>query len=139
SLIAIDREEKYSLLVTQVKLRNAEETNPFRLNIIVSDKKFWEFSFAGEVEESVSKKLAIKEAIKSILSEQSPVLYKKELFEAILGEELQVGYKTFAEEVKEMVEAGELFELRGEKNKVFCSLQPFDENPPEVEVISIDE
>ncbi|MDP3993424.1 MAG: bifunctional DNA primase/polymerase [bacterium] len=139
SLIAIDREEKYSLLVTQVKLRNAEETNPFRLNIIVSDKKFWEFSFAGEVEESVSKKLAIKEAIKSILSEQSPVLYKKELFEAILGEELQVGYKTFAEAVKEMVEAGELFELRGEKNKVFCSLQPFDENPPEVEVISIDE
>lgn len=123
--LAIERKDE-TVTITQTKLRQGQETRPFKLNIINDDTEL-RFEFAGEVEEDQTKKADWKEAIKDYLSEQGVSKYKKEMFDNLKGVGVEGGYSTFKTTVKEMVDKGELFERRGEKNKVFCSLRPFDE------------
>jgi archaellum biogenesis ATPase FlaH len=132
--LAIERKHKEEILtVTQTKLRQGEETRPFKLNIINDDSEF-KLKFAGEVDEIQDKKSDTKEAIKEILEQTNEPMFKKELYETVKSAGVEVGYSTFNTAAKEMVEKNKLFEKKGEKNKIFCSLVPFDqENEPVTE------
>lgn len=122
--LAVDRKEE-SVVITQTKSRQSEELKPFKLEIIQEDNEF-HFEFAGEVEEEKTKKADFREAIKNLLEQEDKPLYKKEIFDKLKASGLDGAYGTFKDAVKDMIEKGELFEKRGERNKVFCSTKPFD-------------
>lgn len=126
--LAIERKDE-AITITQTKLRQGQEIRPFKLNIINDDNEL-RFEFAGEVEEEQTKKADWKESIKDFLSEQNSPKYKKEMFDELSSAGVEGGYSTFKSAVKEMLDKGEIFERRGEKNKVFCSLKAFDEQVP---------
>lgn len=121
--LAVERKDDY-LLIIQTKLRQGEEAKTFKLNIISEEDEF-RFEFAGEVEEEKTKKANFKEAIKDILEKEDQPMYKKQLYETMKSGRVEGGYSTFKSAVQGMIENGELFEKRGERNKVFCSLKPF--------------
>jgi len=124
--LAINRNAKEDLItVNQTKLRQQEEMKPFKLNVI-SDENEFKLEFAGDVDEIQSKKSDIKEAVKDILGQENKPMYKKELSVALKDNGVEGGYSTFKKAIAEMVEKGEIFEKQGEKNKIFCSLHPFE-------------
>ena len=125
--LAIDRKPKENLItIHQTKLRQQQEMKPFNLNII-SDENDFKMEFAGEVDEIQSKKTDIKEAIKDILGQENKPMYKAELSLALKENGVKGGYSTFKTAIKELIESGEIFESKGEKNKTFCSLTSFEE------------
>lgn len=126
--LAIERKDE-AVTITQTKLRQGQEIRPFKLNIIKDDNEL-RFEFAGEVDEEQTKKADWKESIKDYLSEQNTPKYKKEIFDQLKGVGVEGGYSTFKIAVKEMLDKGELFEKRGEKNKIYYSLKTFDEQIP---------
>ncbi len=133
--LAIDRKFKEDLItVHQTKLRQQEEMKPFKLNVI-SDETEFKLEFAGDVDEVQSKKSDIKEAVKDILKQENKPMYKKELSVALKDNGVEGGYSTFKKAIAEMVESGEIFEKKAEKNKVFCSLHPFE--PEKIEQLTM--
>jgi len=118
---------KFTLIITQTKLRQGEEIKPFKLSVI-SDESEFRFDFAGEVDEVQNKKADIKEAVKDILNQKDKSLFGKELFEELRNVGVEGGYSTFKSAIKEMMEKGEIFDRKGEKNKTFYSLVPFGQN-----------
>ncbi|MEK7720710.1 MAG: AAA family ATPase [Bacteroidota bacterium] len=129
--LAIERKDE-AIVITQTKLRQDQEIKPFKLNIINDDNEL-KFEFAGEVDEEQTKKADWKESIKNYLSEQKAPKYKTEMFDQLKGAGVEGGYSTFKTAVKEMLDKGELFEKRGEKNKVYCSLKPSTEEQIPIE------
>ena len=125
--LAVNRKSKEDqIIVTQTKLRQGEEIKPFKLNIISDDDEL-RLEFAGEVDEVQNKKENIKEAIKDILDKEDKPIYKKELHELLNKAGIGGGYSTFKTAIKEMVTEKEVFEKKGEKNKVFCFTKPFED------------
>ena len=123
--LAVERKTKDEYLtITQTKLRQGEEIKPFKLNVI-NDENEIRFEFAGEVDEVQTKKADIKEAVKDILTQEDRPLFGKELFEALHSAGVEGGYSTFKGAIKEMIDKGEIFDKKGEKNKTFYSLVPF--------------
>ena len=120
--LAIERKENF-LIVRQTKLRQGEEAKSFRLSVVNEKNKF-RFEYLGEVDESQTKKTDFKGAIKDILERENKPMYKKELYEILKSSKVEGGYSTFKSAIQEMIKAGELFENKGERNKVFCSLKP---------------
>lgn len=134
SHIAVERKPKEDyLIITQTKLRQGAEMKPFKLNII-NDGQEIKFEYSGEVDEIQTKKADFRESIKNILEFEGKPMYKKELFETLREGGVDGGYSTFKGAVDEMKEKGELFEKKGEKNKTFCSLVPFEEIQAELAV-----
>ncbi|MBI3379356.1 AAA family ATPase [Candidatus Gottesmanbacteria bacterium] len=123
--LAIERKED-SIVISQTKLRQGEEVKPFKLNIIQEEHAL-RFEFSGEIDEEQTKKTDFQEAIKDLLTQENKFMYKKELFDTLKKIGVEGGYSTFKSAVAQMAEKGELFERQGEKNKVFCSLVPFDQ------------
>lgn len=113
------------VIVNQTKLRQGEEMKPFKLNLINEENEI-RFEFAGDVDEVQSKKTDFKEGIRDLMEQEQKPMYKKELFETLRKNGVEGGYSTFKIATQEMVENGGLFEQRGEGNKMFCSLKPFD-------------
>lgn len=126
--LAIERKEGY-ITITQTKLRQEQEIIPIKVGVINEENEF-RFEYWGEVDEVQTKKDDAKKAIKDILSQENKVMYKKEIFEAIKNGRLDIGYKTFENATKEMVAKEELFEKRGERNKIYCSLYKNNLNEP---------
>lgn len=121
--LALEKNQKEEFItIIQAKLRQEHEIKPFKLGII-SDENSFSFEYFGDVDEIQTKKGDCKEAIKEILERKAKPMYKKELFDSLRNGGLEVGYSTFKTTTKEMSEAGEIFEERGEKNKIFCSLE----------------
>jgi Fe2+ or Zn2+ uptake regulation protein len=118
--LAVERKEGY-IVITQTKLRQEQEIKAFKIGVINEENEF-RFEYWGEAEETQTKKGNAKEAIKDILSRESKPMYRKEIFEAVKNDGLDIGYKTFENAIKEMIVKEELFEKRGEKNKTYCSL-----------------
>lgn len=118
--LAVERKEGY-VIITQTKLRQEQEIKAFKIGVINEENEF-RFEYWGEVEETQTKKGNAKEAIKGILSRESKTMCKKEIFEAVKNDGIDIGYKTFENAIKEMTAKEELFEKRGEKNKTYCSL-----------------
>ena len=132
--LAVERKPKEDyLIITQTKLRQGQEIKPFKLNIINDDNEI-KFEYAGEVDEVQTKKADFREAIKDILEQEGKPMYKKELFETLGKGGIEGGYSTFKGAVDDMKERGELFEKKGEKNKTFCSLGPFEETQTKLTV-----
>ena len=124
SHLAIERKEK-SLIVTQTKLRQAEEIKPFKLDII-SDEDMLKFEFVSEVDEIQTKKVDFQKAIRDLLK-QKDQMYKKEIFDALKNTGIEGGYSTFKSAIQEMINKDELFEQRGERNKMYFSLKSLKE------------
>lgn len=122
--LAIERKDEF-LTVNQTKLRQSEEIKPFRLNII-NDEEGFSFEFAGELDEVLSKKTDFQKAIISLLEQEGEPMYKKEIFNKLKASGMEGGYSTFKDAIQELVDKTMVFEQRGERNKVFCSLKPFD-------------
>lgn len=124
--LALEKRQKEEFItINQTKLRQEQEIKPFKLGII-SDENSFSFEYFGDVDEIQTKKGDCKEAIKEILEREAKPMYKKELFDSLRNGGLEIGYSTFKITTKEMLEAEEIFEKRGEKNKIFCSLEPFN-------------
>lgn len=113
--------DKECITITQTKLRQEQEIQPFKIGVINEEDGF-RFEYWGEVEEAQNKKGNTNEAIKNILSQEDRTMYKKEIFEAIKSVGTKAGYKTFDKVVKEMVTKGELLEKQGAKNTIYYSL-----------------
>ncbi len=122
--LAVERKEE-SVIITQTKSRQSEELKPFKLDVIQEDNEF-HFEFAGEVDEEKTKKADFREAIKNLLEQEGKPLYKREIFNKLKASGVEGAYGTFKEAIKDMVEKGELYEKKGERNKMFCSLKPFE-------------
>jgi len=118
--LAVER-DKECITVTQTKLRQEQEIQPFKIGVISEEDEF-RFEYWGEVEETRTKKDNVKEIIKNILSQENKSMFKEEIFEAIKKTGFDIGQRTFANAVKEMAVKEILFETRGEKNKIYCSL-----------------
>lgn len=128
--LAVERKKDF-LTVTQTKLRHGgEEAKPFKLDV-VSDENDLRFEFVGEVDEKRTRRGDFKEAIKDVLEQEGIQMYKGELFNALKAVGVKGGRSTFKSAVQEMVEEGELFERSGGRNKVFCSLKPFEQKREE--------
>lgn len=127
--LAIERKEKF-LTITQTKLRQEEEMKPFKLDVINDDDEL-KFEFAGEIDEVRTKKVDFQKAIKNLLTHENKPMYKKEIFNTLENNGIEGGYSTFKNAVQEMINKKELFEQKGEKNKIFCSLKPFKEKEEE--------
>lgn len=112
--------------ITQTKLRQAEEIKPFKLSVI-SDGDEFKFEYVSEVDEVQNKKADMMEAIKDALEQEGKPKYKQELYQQLKAAGIDGGYSTFKIAVGEMVKANELFEKKGEKNKVFLWLHTMDE------------
>lgn len=125
--LAVERNQKEGhITIRQTKLRHSEEARPFQLNVIADDTSF-KFEYAGELDESQDKLDECKEAIKEILENENKPLYKQEIFESLRKNGLAVGKTTFKKAIDEMVSGETLYEKKGEKNKVYVSLKPFEE------------
>ena len=123
--LAIERKPKEDLIIVhQTKLRQGEEMKPFKLNII-NDENELKLEFAGDLDEIQTKKTDFKEAIKDILEERDAPMYKKEIYDTLKTNGIEGGYSTFKKAFQEMIDTNTLFEEKGEKNKIFCSLKPF--------------
>lgn len=122
--LAIDRKDE-SITITQTKLRQGEEIKPFKINIVNDDTKL-SFNFSGEVDELTRLKKDFAEAIKDLLEQEGKPMCKKEIFQSLHESGIEGGYSTFKNAVQELVNKGELYEQRGERNKNFCSLIPFE-------------
>ncbi len=122
--IAIERKQKEGIInVRQTKLRNREEITPFKVNVI-SENDSLVFEYAGELDEAEDKKDNCKELIRELLETEGKAMYKQEVFNKLKeSKKLTAGYGTFKQAVKEMVAEKLLFEHKGEKNKVFISLE----------------
>jgi len=123
--LANKKKKEGFITVTQTKNRLEEEITAFKLSV-VSDENNFTFEYIGEVDDVETRKEDCKEMVKDILAEEELPMYKKELFESLKEANMQAGYSTFKEAIKEMVKEGHIFEKRGEKNKTYCSLKPFD-------------
>jgi len=117
------KNEEY-LEITQNKLRQDEEIQPFKLRIIREDKEL-KLEFAGEVDEVEDKKADFKGAIKDLLEQEDKPMYKQQIFDSLKDSGVTGGQSTFKAAVEELVNNKKLFEQRGEKNKMYCSLKPF--------------
>lgn len=127
--LAIERKPKEDLVIVhQTKLRQGEEMKSFKLNII-NDETDLKLEFAGDLDEIQTKKSDFKEAIKDILEQEGKPMYKKEIYDTLRTNGIEGGYSTFKKAAEEMIETGIMFEEKGEKNKVFCSLKPFEPGP----------
>mgnify|MGYP001614880150 CR=1 FL=1 len=73
-----------------------------------------------------------KDELLKLLEQEGKPMYKKELFETLRAGGVEGGYSTFKGAIDGMKEKGELFENKGEKNKTFCSLSPFEDTPEEL-------
>jgi len=118
--LAVERKEGY-VIITQTKLRQEQEIKAFKIGVINEENDF-RFEYWGEVDDVQTKKENSKEVIAAVLSQENKLMCKKEIFEAVKNDGLDIGYKTFENAVKEMVAKEELFEMKGEKNKTYCSL-----------------
>ena len=135
--IAVEKKPKDDFLtLTQTKLRQGEEIKPFKLNII-NDEQELKFEFAGEVDEVQTKKADMREAIKDTLEQENRPMFGKELSDALRSTGVEGGYSTFKNAVKEVLEKGELFSQKGEKNKTFFSLALFEQETAEQAELSV--
>lgn len=134
--IAIERQEDVVIRVFQQKLRQEKEIKPFNLNIIQDDQSL-RLEYAGEIDEVATIKMEFKEAIIDLLKQQGKPMYKKEIFEILKADGIEGGHSTFKSTIDEMVQKGELYQQRGERNKMFCSLTPFSSE--DSQAIKVDE
>lgn len=132
--IAIERQEDI-IRVFQPKLRQGEEIVPFNLNII-NEEQSLRLEYAGEIDEVATKKMEFKEAIVELLKKQGKPMYKKEIYKALKAGGIEGSYTTFKTTLQEMIQKGELFEQKGERNKVFCSLTPFQTEPNQETIVT---
>jgi len=109
------------LIIDQTKLRQEEEMKPFKLNII-SDDDIVRLEYSGEIDAVQTKKENFQEAIKNLLEDRKVPMYKKEILDSLREGGVVGGQSTFKEAVNDLVEKEELFESKGEKNKVYLSL-----------------
>ncbi len=123
--LAVEKKDDF-LLITQTKLRQEEEVKPFKLQI-VSDENEQKYVYAGEVDEVQNKKEEFKEAICRILEQENKPMYKKEISDILKQAGISGGFSTFKMAVKEMVKDGVLIEKKGDKNKTYLSLKPFED------------
>lgn len=124
--IAVERKAKEGyLVINQTKLRQEEEAPPFKLTVI-DDGEEMKFEFAGDVDEAQSRKADFRGAIHELLEREGRPMYKTEVYCALKEMKLEGAHSTFKSAVDEMLKGGELFGKKGEKNKVFISLTPFE-------------
>lgn len=107
--------------ITQTKLREGLEAKPIKLAINTEVNDF-RFTYQGDVEETQTKKDDIKEAIRTVLSDNDS-LNKTELYKQIKSLEIDGGFSTYKTAVNELVKDGELTEQKGEKNSTYISLK----------------
>jgi hypothetical protein len=122
--ISMERKKEH-ILVTQTKLRHAEELKPFKLGIDSTEDSF-SFTFLGEVEASSSTKETFYDAIMVALEDQNAPMYKQQLFTLLKGGGVVGGRSTFKVALNELIEEGKIYTQRGAGNKMYCSNQPFE-------------
>lgn len=114
-----------TMIIDQTKNRLDAQLRPFKVNIIKEDDG-WSFDYAGEIDEAITVKTNFQTAIREILSNADSSIWKRKLFELAEASGVVGGYGSFKIAVSEMVKKDppELFERKGEKNKVYLSLTP---------------
>lgn len=123
--LAIER-DGMTLKFSQPKSRHILESKPFTVKVVSTNNEM-KLEYEAEIDEEKTLNKNIKEAIIDYLQSEDKPLFKKELFEALKSADIEGGWNTFKAVVKEMVNNGELFEKKGERNKTFISLKPFEE------------
>lgn len=123
--IAIERDDM-TLKFSQPKARHAIELKPFIVNVVATDSEM-RLEYGEEIVEEKTLIEDMKQAIIDFLSQEGKLLFKKELFDVLKSAEVKGGWGTFKTVTKEMVDDGELFEKKGERNKTYISLKPFEE------------
>lgn len=115
------------MIIDQTKNRLDAQLRPFKVNII-KEEDGWSFDYAGEIDEAVTVKTSFQTAIREILASADSPIWKHELFRMAAVSGVVGGYGSFKVAVSEMVKKDppELFERKGERNKVYLSLTPFE-------------
>ena len=130
--IAVDRKfEDETIELRQTKLRQGEETKPFKLTIVSSDDDF-SFEFGGEIDEVRNKVTEFRIAIKSLLEQVTQPLNKTSIFKTLKANGVAGGNSAFKLALGGMITDGEVYTRPGKGNAIFCSLQPFQEPQQEL-------
>lgn len=112
--LAITRLDNRSLVITQTKLRYAEEMPPITLDISKTESSLT-IEYAGTLESGPSKKDELKKAILDRLALQ-PNLFQQQLFERLQETGIDVGMRTLRNVLNELCESGEIVKNPGERN-----------------------
>lgn len=116
SHLALSRDEKLRLVLTQTKVRFAEEHEPIEIEITATDGKM-EFNYLGTLKPQETKKAKTILTIKSILTERIE-LNQKELLAALEGAGNKVNAKTLRNTLGEMVLQEELTSTPGKGSEI---------------------
>lgn len=118
SHIALQRKSgERTVIVTQTKLRDSEETKPFQLELL-PDGQYRYFSFCGYSE---NKKDSVKEEINEIL-EGDISLYAKDILKGLKERGIKLGNSTLRIALSEMVANGDLHTEPGTGSGTLYSL-----------------
>lgn len=120
SHLAIERKED-TIIFRQTKLREAIEIKPFSV-LVESTEEAVKFTYTGEIDEGKKNKDLTKEAVLKILEDNEKPMFQKEIVQA-LKEQNICGESTAEKFIKQLVEEKKIYKEKGEKNKIYYTLQ----------------
>ncbi len=122
--IALERKDSV-VTIRQTKARNNAEIKPIQLDITIEDDNL-AFEYIGEIDESESIKDAFKKAIKDLLSQEAEPMHKTGILNTLKKLGIRGEHSTFKNAMNELIEDEEVFTKKGERNKIYCSIKPFE-------------
>ena len=127
-----DREDKSRVTLMQTKLRCGEEILPIALRA-VSDTDSFRLDYEGLATKKPQKEDLAKELMLELLAQSTIPLCMKDIREQAVNMGKSVSDTTFKNAAAELVEAGQVHTKAGPRNKLWYSLQAFEEVPSETE------
>lgn len=124
--IAVRKKDEH-IAMHQTKMRHKEEITPCKINV-VSDGENFDLVYGGEIDEIVDKKELSKKAIIDYLELNTEPIYTSALHKLLASTGLEAGYNTYNKAVKELVKAGKIYQVKGERNKKYLTIVPEQEN-----------
>jgi len=123
SHIAVDRKvDENFLVVTQPKLRQAEEVKAFRVDIIKGQGKNVRLEYGGEYKDKRNTKTELRTCIKDVLSKCENPISKNDLWELLQKTGIKAGRSTYKAVLEEMIRCYEVDTQKGPKNTILCTL-----------------
>lgn len=127
--LALSRRDGKELLLTQTKVRLAEELPPLELEV-VSDDNSVSIKYVGSMKPSESKRELAKQAIVEMLSAHA-TLNQGQILTALDNTEARVNARTLRTILAAMLEAGLIATSRGERNSIIYKLTDTPEESTE--------
>jgi archaellum biogenesis ATPase FlaH len=120
------KKKNHILTVQQTKLRYAEESKPFKVSVN-QEGCFLKFAFLEFISKEKDKVDDVKDLALKIIAESDKPIFQKKILEKMREIGTQCGDTTLKNALRELVDEEEVYTQKGEKNKIYYSLEPINE------------